>query len=64
MEIFDKNWQKYEDPSGFSETMGMEYVVGAGANYYWLDVASGTVVGTQTDTPPDYQRDFRLLKKR
>jgi hypothetical protein len=47
----------------FDETMGREYIATAGSNYYWIDSTSGTVIGTNTDTPPDYNRDYRLLKK-
>jgi len=47
----------------YDETMGREYTAAAGSNYYWIDNTSGAVIGTNTDTPPDYQRDYRLLKK-
>ena len=46
----------------YDENLGKEYNVAAGANYYWVDNA-GNVVGTNTETPPDYLKDYRLLKK-
>ena len=47
----------------FDESMGKEYTAAAGSNYYWMDSSSGNIVGTPTDAPPDYNRDYRLLKK-
>ncbi len=44
------------------ETVGEEYTVSAGSNYYWVDNA-GNVVGTNSETPPRYLKDYRLLKK-
>ncbi len=46
----------------YDEAIGKEYNVSAGANYYWVD-NGGNVVGTNTETPPDYLKDYRLLKK-
>jgi hypothetical protein len=46
----------------YDETIGKEYNVAAGSNYYWVD-NGGNVVGTNTETPPDYLKDYRLLKK-
>ena len=42
---------------------GREYTVESGWNYYLVDATSGTVAGMATQTPPDYNRDYRLLKK-
>lgn len=46
----------------YDDSIGREYTVAAGSNYYWVD-NSGNVVGTNTDNPPDYQNNYRLLKK-
>lgn len=46
----------------YDESIGKEYNVTSGSNYYWVD-NTGNVVGTNTETPPDYQKDYRLLKK-
>ena len=47
----------------YDESIGKEYAAPAGANYYWVDSASGNIVGTNTDAPPDYSREYRPLKK-
>jgi hypothetical protein len=47
----------------YDEAAGKEYSVASGSNYYWVDSATGSVVGTATETSPDLTRDFRLLKK-
>ncbi len=47
----------------YDEMSGREYFAPSGANYYWMDAASGSVVGTETNQPPDYQRDYRPMKK-
>jgi hypothetical protein len=45
------------------QASGKAYVADGGHNYYWIDQRTGAVVGTVTDTPPDYGRDYAPLKK-
>jgi len=66
--VYDRIFQQGSDAMRgdqrlWDENLGKEYVVPAGSPYYWMDNASGIVIGTETDTPPDNIRDFRMLKK-
>ena len=42
---------------------GKQYDVAAGHNYYWRDQQTGNIIGTDTDTPPDYTNNYTQLRR-
>ncbi len=64
----DRVFQNYSDATLdrqrlTDDGMGKSYEVASGSNYYWVDQQSGQVIGTNTDQPPDVQRNYTQLRK-
>jgi hypothetical protein len=48
----------------YDDAAGKQYHVPEGAaNYYWVDPTTDKVYGTDTYAPPDYERNYVLLRK-
>ena len=59
----DRSDQMLDNQRLADDGMGNQYNAPAGHNYYWLDQQTGTVTPTDTDTPPDYSRNYTPLRK-